>query len=143
MEQIKKIVDTYVRVRLVECDPYNIVHNSNYFVWFEMGRLDYARESGYIISDIIESDKIYMTLETKCKFLKAACFNDELVIKTRIDKLPILYAKYSFEQKLYNVKNGELLAVAHTQNVAIDRRRNVVLRLSEDEKFMSVDFTKG
>ena len=139
MERLKRVVDTVIKVRLVECDPYNIVHNSNYFVWFELGRLDYAKKFGYNIKNIRDDHVVYMTLGIKCKFLKAAHFDDELIIKTMINKIPIIYAKYSFEQKLYHMKTGELLAVAHSQNVAIDRERKTVLRLEEDERYSKME----
>ena len=60
-------------------------------------------------------------------------------VETRINKIPIIYAKYSFEQKLYHMKTGELLAVSQTQNVAIDRERNAVLRLEEDERYSKME----
>ncbi len=37
------------------------------------------------------------------------------------------------------MKTGELLAVSQTQNVAIDRERNAVLRLEEDERYSKME----
>jgi|BioPla2DNA2_1021312.scaffolds.fasta_scaffold10456_5 acyl-CoA thioester hydrolase len=140
MKELKKNVETEIIVRLVECDSYKIAHNSSYFVWFEIGRFDYAKLNGYKITSMAaDEDVVYFTLFTKCKFIKSVKFDDEIIVKTRINKLPILYAKYSFEQEIYNKATGELVARCITENAAIDKKTKKVLKLSLDNEFMRLE----
>ena len=41
-------VDTYIRVRYKETDKMGVVHHSNYYVYFEVGRTEFMREMGFI-----------------------------------------------------------------------------------------------
>lgn len=139
LEAFNKMVETEVKVRLGECDPYEIAHNSSYFVWFEMGRFQYAEESGYQLPDMAANeDVVYITLHTKCKYVKSCKFNDELIVQTRIRKPPILFAKYNFEQKIIRKKTGELVAKCWTENAAVSKSRKSVLRLKDDNSLMEL-----
>ncbi|AEY67073.1 MULTISPECIES: acyl-CoA thioesterase [Eubacteriales] len=134
-----ELVETEIKVRLVECDPYEIAHNSSYFVWFEMGRFDYAEANGYKLTSMAaDEETVYITLHTKCKYIKSCRFKDELVVKTRITKPPFIFAKYNFEQKLYNKNTGELIAKCWTENAAVSKSKKCVLRVSEDNALVSL-----
>ncbi len=140
LEAFNKMVETEIKVRLTECDPYEIAHNSSYFVWFEMGRFQYAEDSGYQLPDMAANDDVvYITLHTKCKYIKSCKFNDELIVQTRIRKPPILFAKYNFEQKIINKKTGELIAKCWTENAAVSKSRKSVLRLKEDSSLLELE----
>ena len=41
-----------VRVRYAETDQMGVVYYANYFVWFEVGRTDWLRESGWSYRDM-------------------------------------------------------------------------------------------
>lgn len=139
MEAFNKMVETEIKVRLPECDPYEIAHNSNYFTWFEMGRLQYAQESGYELTDIgANDDVVYITLHTKCKFIKACKYNDELIVQTKIRKPPVLYAKFDFEQIIINKKTGELIAKCTTENAAVNKAAQKVLLLHNDSAILKL-----
>lgn len=136
---LKKAVYTEVKVRLSECDPYGIANNANYFIWFEMGRFTYAKESGYKITSMDATDSvIYITLSTKCNYLKPAHFDDTLLVKTKLAKLPILYAKFAFEQELIDKETHTVLAKCITENAAVSRDTHTVLRLNDDKALIAV-----
>ncbi|HIU26420.1 MAG TPA: acyl-CoA thioesterase [Candidatus Copromorpha excrementigallinarum] len=133
-------VETDIKVRLCECDPYEIAHNSSYFVWFEMGRFQYAEENGYALPDMAANDDVvYITLHTRCKYIKSCKFNDEITVRTWIRKPPLLFAKYNFEQKIFNKKTGELIARCWTENAAVSKSEKRVLRIYEDESILKVE----
>ena len=137
LEEFNKVITTEVKVRLGECDPYGVANHANYFVWFEMGRFDYAKSSGYNLNSMAaDEDVIYITLHTKCRYIKSAHFEDELLIRTRISKVPVMYARYCFEQELYDKKTGILLAKCQTENAAVDRKKQTVLKVWDDEALM-------
>lgn len=137
LEELKKIITTEVKVRLVECDPYGVANHANYFVWFELGRFDYAKSMGYALTSLAADEEvIYITLRTKCKYIKSAHFEDELLIRTRLSRIPIMYAKYCFEQELYDKRTGNLLAKCQTENAAVDKDKQSILKIWDDESLM-------
>lgn len=134
MEELGKQVEIEFKVRLSECDPYGIAHNSNFFSWFEMGRFKYAQENGYELTDLgCKDDVIYATLKTKCKFIKSCKYDDEIVIKTKIKKNPVFYAIYTFEQVMYKKSTGEILAKSETENAAINKDSHKIVFLKNDK----------
>lgn len=140
LEGLKKIVEIELVVRLPECDPYGFANNANYFVWFEMGRFAYARESGYKITSMSDLDiVVYYTLNTKCKFIKSAHFEDTLIVRSRIKKPPVFFAKYCFDQEIILKKTGEVLAKCYTEIVAVNQVENKVLRVEEDSSFIDLN----
>ena len=72
---------TEVRVRFAETDAQGVAHNSNYFVWFEVARIDYLERhaGGYqrLRDEGIES----FVLESHARFLVPAVFDDRLVVQ--------------------------------------------------------------
>jgi len=43
---MSKFFDTVVRVRYAETDKMGIVYYANYYIYFEIGRVEYMRQSG-------------------------------------------------------------------------------------------------
>ncbi len=107
----RKCVTTEIKVRFNECDPYSIAHNSNYYIWFEIGRFDYAEENGYNIRNL-------MVLRTRCKYIRSCKFNDTLIVRTRMKNPLSVFPQCTFEQEIYNKVTGELIAKCWTENTA-------------------------
>ncbi|MCR4678440.1 MAG: glycosyltransferase [Lachnospiraceae bacterium] len=93
-------------VRFSECDPYGIAHNSNYYSWFEGGRMKYLSEAGEGSGE----SKSFVTVKTKCKFIRPCELNDEILIKTKVLKNSDSEETYTFNQAMYRKKSGEILA---------------------------------
>jgi acyl-CoA thioester hydrolase len=107
--QLVDKVETEITVRFAETDPYGIANNADYYVWFEVGRFDYAAKVGKKIDDMFSDDIVSATLYCECKYLRSCKLGDVLIIKTSM--IPHkMYCSYEFRQKLYNKKTGELMA---------------------------------
>jgi acyl-CoA thioester hydrolase len=74
---------TDVRVRFADTDAQGIAHNASYLVWFEVARVEYLRAyaGGYqALRDLgIEA----LVLESFCRYIVPARFDDELRIHAR------------------------------------------------------------
>jgi acyl-CoA thioester hydrolase len=72
-----------VRVRFAETDAQGVAHNSNYFVWFEVARVEFLERyaGGYqrLRNEGIES----LVLESHARFLAPAVFDDRLLVHAR------------------------------------------------------------
>ena len=107
---------TEVRVRFAETDAQGVAHNSNYFVWFEIARIDYLERhaGGYQrLRDLgIES----FVLESHARFLQPAVFDDRLVVNARC--LDVRGARFRFEYAI--TRDGVTIADGWTRHGTVD-----------------------
>ena len=72
-----------IRVRFADTDAQGVAHNSNYFVWFEVARVEFLERyaGGYqrLRDEGIES----LVLEAHARFLSPAVFDDRLLVHAR------------------------------------------------------------
>jgi acyl-CoA thioester hydrolase len=57
---------TTVRVRYAETDCMGVVYYANYFIWFEIGRTDWLRETGWNYREMEEAGIQLPVIEAHC-----------------------------------------------------------------------------
>ena len=63
---------TRVRVRYAETDRMGVVYYANYLVWFEVGRADWLRQTGWTYREM-ERDGISLpVIEARCEYRQPA-----------------------------------------------------------------------
>ncbi|HYB96655.1 MAG TPA: thioesterase family protein [Vicinamibacterales bacterium] len=108
-----------VRVRYAETDQMGVVYHSNYFVWFEIGRTDWLRETGWTYREM-EADGIQLpVIEAHCEYRTGARYDDDVEIRTRARQLSAVRVQFDYEAK--RRADGALLATGHTVHATIDR----------------------
>ena len=81
-------LETEIRVRYAETDKMGIVHHSNYYVWFELGRSEYCRKLGFSYLEMEEKEGAFMVVaESQCRYKSPAFYEDVLIIRTKISSL--------------------------------------------------------
>ncbi len=103
------------KVRFVETDMMGVVHHSNYFRWFEMGRVEYMRQAGVYLLDLIDEGILFPITEVSCKYKAPARFDDWIIIETRMVELSRAMVRYNY--RVVREMDGTLLAEGMTQNV--------------------------
>jgi acyl-CoA thioester hydrolase len=107
---------TEIRVRFAETDAQGVAHNSNYFVWFEVARVEflerYARGYQSLRDEGIES----LVLESHARFLAPAFFDDRLLVHARC--VEVRGARFRFEYLVE--RGGTPLAEGWTAHGAVD-----------------------
>ena len=108
---------TRVRVRYAETDRMGVVYYANYFVWFEIGRTDWLRETGQTYREMETAGVRLPVIEAHCVYQKPAKYDDDLEICTRAALLTPVRLRFD-----YSILRGadETLAVGHTVHVALD-----------------------
>ncbi|EQC1537934.1 acyl-CoA thioesterase [Clostridium botulinum] len=120
---------TETTVRYVETDQMGVVHHSNYYPWFEMGRTEFTKATGMKYTDIENIGVMMPLTESYCKYIKPAKYEDEIVIETSIEKLiPI---KIIFSYKVIKKENNELLAKGNTTQAFVDKNTFRVMNLKQ------------
>lgn len=103
------------KVRFVETDMMGVVHHSNYFRWFEMGRVEYLRQAGIYLLDLMADGIIFPITDVSCKYRASARFDDYIIIETKMADLS--RAKMVYDYRVIREADGTLLATGQTQNV--------------------------
>jgi acyl-CoA thioester hydrolase len=109
---------TKIKVRYAETDQMGIVHHSNYYIWFEVGRTEFTKECGMSYGDIEKENIMMPVLETGCKHIEVAKYEDELIIETWIDQLS--GAKLIFNYNVVRELDNKILATGFTKQTFID-----------------------
>lgn len=103
------------RVRFVETDMMNVVHHSNYFQWFEMGRVEYMRQAGVYLIDLMNLGYVFPITDARCSYKKSAKFDDEILICVDLIELSRVKMVYAYKVKL--ASDYSILAEGLTQNL--------------------------
>lgn len=115
------------RVRFVETDMMNVVHHSNYFHWFEMGRVEYMRQAGVYLNDLMDLGYVFPITDARCSYKKSAKFDDEILIC--VDLIELSRVKMIYVYKIKLAADNSLLAEGVTQNLFAKMSDGTVARI--------------
>ena len=111
---------TKLRVRYAETDQMGVVYYANYFVWCEIGRVEYLRELGFTYKTMESEDECMLpVVEASCRYKAPARYDDEVVLETRVTGLRQHVIKFGY--RMLRAATGELLAEAETVHVVVDK----------------------
>ena len=107
---------TRLRVRYAETDRMGVVYYANYFVWFEVGRTDWLRDTGWSYR-AMEADGVSLpVIEAHCDYRQPSRYDDELEVRTRATLLSPIRVRFDYEV----ARDGTVLTTGHTVHAAID-----------------------
>ena len=112
------------KVRFVETDLMGVVHHSNYFHWFEMGRVEYLRSIGILLNDLLAHDIVFPITDVTCKYRSSARFDDIILIQTTLKA--VSKVKMVFTYEVVKEVGQTLLATGETQNVFTDGQGKII-----------------
>jgi acyl-CoA thioester hydrolase len=107
-----------VRVRFAETDAQGIAHNSNYFVWFEVARVEYLERYAGGYQRLRDLGLEAVVLETHVRYLQPAKFDDRLRVHARC--LDVRGARFRYEYAIE--RGGELIADGWTAHATVDAK---------------------
>jgi acyl-CoA thioester hydrolase len=109
-----------LRVRYAETDQMGIVHHTNHFIWFEVGRVEFLRELGFSYREMEENDGCCIALvDARCRYKAPARYDDELIVRTHLKNVRESLVHFGYE--LLRVSDGLLLAEGETTHVVTDK----------------------
>ena len=110
-----------VRVRYAETDQMGITYHGVYFVWFEVGRVEYIRERGVTYRDLEEKEDLRLpVIDVQARFLKPSFYDDLLEIHTRLAE--VTGVRIGFEHEVFREGTPGPLATGRTVVAAVDRQ---------------------
>lgn len=114
---------TKLRVRYAETDQMGVVYYANYFVWCEIGRVEYFRQIGWDYKQMEILDDCHLpVVEANCRYRAPARYDDEIVVETAVTAIRTYIIKFSY-RILRVTPDGHLpLAEAETVHVTVDKQ---------------------
>lgn len=106
------LVSTQVRARFAETDQMGIVYYANYFVWMEIGRVEWCRAKGIRYRDMEAEDGILLTVaEATCRYHTPAKYDEAVRIETRMKVAHPRMVRFEYtmisEETGLKIANGE------------------------------------
>jgi len=111
-----------LRVRYPEVDAMGYLHHSRFLQYFEMGRVELLRESGFSYADLEKQGIFFVVVKAEVRYKAPARYDEQIQLLTRIVKQTHVRLDH-----VYSMKRGEtLLAEGSTTIACVDRAGRLV-----------------
>ena len=120
-----RVFTTTVRVRYAETDQMGVVYYANFFVWFEIGRVELLRQIGFDYAAMeAEEGCLLPVVEATCRYRSPARYDDQLLIETHVQNQRTSMIKFGY-RVLRSAMDGtepKLLAEGESVHVFVDKQ---------------------
>lgn len=110
---------TKITVRYAETDAMAIVYHANYYTYFEVAREDLIREYGMSYNELEKKGIMMPLVETHCKYIEAAKYDDKLLVEAYIEELTPIKVRVQYVVRREDDK--AILAKGSTLQTFVDR----------------------
>jgi acyl-CoA thioester hydrolase len=134
-------VESRLRVRYKETDQMGIAHHANYIVWFEIGRTDLCRATGFPYNEIESRGFILVVTDFQCRYRTPYRYDDEVLIRTSVAEMGSRGIKFAYE--LYDARGETLRANGTSSHLWLDEKTRKPVRADEEVMHAFRAFIKG
>jgi acyl-CoA thioester hydrolase len=128
-----------LRVRNYEVDWQGIVHNANYLLYFETGRIEYLKNAGIRVDmDSVQNGFRIVLVRNEIDYRSPAGFDELLSIHSRI--ADIRKTSFIFEGFITEAGSGRLLAENVAYHVWLDAQTGQPAPISDQFRRQIGDF---
>jgi acyl-CoA thioester hydrolase len=110
-----------------ETDMMGVVHNSNYFLWFERGRLEIMLEV-LPLEEALRLGVFMPVVENVCHYRRAVKFGMRLVLHTSHHLQAAYEGRLVFNHYLMQEKPRTAMAYGHSTMTLLDARANKLVK---------------
>jgi len=108
-----------LRVRYAETDQMGIVYYANYFVWFEVGRTDLLRSTGWSYREMEKDGVSLPVIESHCAYRQPARYDDEVEVRTTGSVVSPVRLRFDYE--VIRSADSTTLVTGFTVHATLDR----------------------
>ena len=110
--------ESRVRVRYAETDQMGVVYHSNFFIWFEIGRVELLRQMGFTYKEMERQDGCFIAVvDARCRYKAPARYDDEILVRTHLKNVRESLIHFGYEALR---SDGTLLAEGETTHIVTD-----------------------
>ena len=117
------------KVNFYDTDAMAVVHHSNYIRWFEIGRVEFLRQAGITLTELMDDGYVFPITEVSANYMNSGYFDDELIIETT--PVALTKAKMAFSYRVLRACDDTVLVTGFTQNVFTSRATGKITRLPD------------
>lgn len=128
------------RVRFYETDGMKVVYHGNYLNWFEEARVEYMREGGLCLNDLLAEGIVFPIVEMNVKYIKSAVYDDVVLINAYLRE--VNRVKLVFEYEVFRESTGELLATGKSVGTYTKISTGKIARVPEERLHKLMDIAK-
>jgi acyl-CoA thioester hydrolase len=105
-------------VRYAETDQMGVVYYANYYVWMEIGRVEFVRSRGFSYKDIENQEGLFLAvIESQCRYHSPARYDQEIAVHTSVASANSRVIEFAYE-----IRSSErLLAKGYTRHMWLNR----------------------
>ena len=112
--------ETRVRVRYAETDQMGVVYHANYFVWFEVGRVEFIRTLGLDYKRMeAEEGALIAVVDARARYKAPARYDDDLVVRTALAGVRGSIVRFVY--KVVRAEDNALLCEGETVHLVVGR----------------------
>ena len=111
-------ITTSVRVRYADTDAMGVVYYANYFVWFEVGRTEWLRDTGWTYREMEHDGIILPVIEAQCAYHRPSRYDEEMEVRT--DGRMLSAVRMEFSYQVVRRDDQQVTASGRTVHAAID-----------------------
>ena len=128
--------ETKLRVRYCDTDQMGFVYYGIYAQYYEIGRVELLRSIGYSYKDLETDGYLLPVVKFEIKYNKPAHYDDQLIVKTVINKIPtskITFYNDVFDNNNFLINTGKVtLAFIDSETKKICKPPEKIIQLFED-----------
>ena len=95
-----------------------VVYYANYLIWFEVGRTEWLRETGWSYREMEQDGVSLPVIEAHCDYRRPARYDDDIEIGTRATLMTPVRIRFDYE--VWRQGDDAPLASGHTVHAALD-----------------------
>ena len=111
--------DYITKIYYKDIDQMGVVYYSRYFEFFEQARTEMLKGIDLIVTDIEKEGYYLPVVSATADYKEGASFEDKIIIRTMIKKLP--QARMKIDYEVYRKIDNRLLVTGHTVHGFIDK----------------------
>jgi acyl-CoA thioester hydrolase len=105
-------------VRYAETDQMGVVYYANYYVWMEIGRVEFVRSRGINYKDLEEQEGLFLAvIESQCRYLFPARYDQEITVQTSVASANARVIEFAYDIRSVD----RLLAQGSTRHMWLNR----------------------
>jgi acyl-CoA thioester hydrolase len=110
--------ETRLRVRYAETDQMGVAYYANYYVWMEIGRVEFVRSRGLSYKDLEEQEGLFLAvIESQCRYLSPARYDQEIIVRTAVASANSRVIEFAYEIR----SSQRRLAKGMTRHIWLNR----------------------
>jgi len=95
-----------------------VVYYANYLVWFEVGRTEWLRATGWSYREMEQEGMALPVIDAHCQYRQPVRYDDEVEVATRATLVTPVRIRFDYEVTRFT--DATLSAVGYTVHAAVD-----------------------